>query len=370
MRAGIADLLRFRLSAHGIAGTASATAPTATTTVRRMLAMQAQDFAAACWAIGLRTPTALVTDVLSAMDRGEIVRSWPMRGTLHALAAEDLGWMLAVTAPRMLASARTRERTLEIDAQVLAQAGEAAVAMLGGGRSASRDEYMAALEAAGIGTGGQRGYHLIWHLAQNGLLCWGPTQRAQQALVLLDEWVREPRRLQGDEALRELVSRYLDGHGPATLADIVWWSKITVAEAKRGVAAAGDGILTLTIDDRPYLVSRRQAENAPTHPLTRGDREAVYALPGYDEYLLGYRERSAVLDDAHASLIVPGGNGVFQPTIVAGGRVVGTWRRSTGAGGVTVRPLPFEASPAWQRRGIARAADAYGRFMGVPVTLA
>lgn len=370
-RASLDDLRRWRLAAQLIdrpAGSRAYDAASPVATVRHLFAMQAQDFAAACWAVGLRTPGCTRAHVLAALDDGQIVRSWPMRGTLHFVAAEDLGWMLSVTSARMLRSAATRERGLGIDASTIATGTDVVAAALAGGRALGRAELLAVLEESGIETAGARGYHVLWHLAQTGLICWGPSHGTQQAMVLLDDWVPEPRLLTGDEALREFLVRYLVGHGPATLADFVWWSKVTVAEAKRGLAAAGDAVASVVLDgtDVEYWLPAglpERVETADTAPIrTRNHR--VHALPGFDEYVLGYRDRSPVLRPEHADLIVPGGNGVFQPTIVAGGRVTGTWRRATNGGGTTLCPMPFTDPPAWQRAGFDRAADAYRRFLG------
>lgn len=364
------DLRHWRLAAQLIEpstsrGASDVNAPVAT--VRHLAAMQAQDFPAACWAVGLRTPGCTRGQVLEALDAGQIVRSWPMRGTLHFVAAEDLGWMLAVTSTRMLRSALTRERGLGIDASTIATGADAIVAALGGGRALGRTELLHVLDQAGVETAGGRGYHVLWHLAQTGLVCWGPSHGTQQAMVLLDEWVPEPRRPTGDEALREFVQRYLAGHGPATLADFVWWSKVTVAEAKRGLAAAAGAVASVIVDGTEYWLAADlpDAATGPGRGRRRNRNHSVFALPGFDEYLLGYRDRSLVLHGDHADLIVPGGNGVFQPTIVADGRVTGTWRGTPGAGGgLTVRSLPFAEPLAWQRAGFARAARAYARFLG------
>lgn len=372
------DLRRWRLAAQLIdrpAGGSGGSAFSPATTVRHLAAIQAQDFAAACWAVGLRTPGSTRADVLAAFDDGQVVRSWPMRGTLHFVAAEDLGWMLSVTATRTLRSALTRERGLGIDERAIGCAHDALLAELGGGRSLGRAALLQALDAAGIATAGGRGYHLLWHLAQTGLVCWGPTHGGQQSMVLVDEWVREPRRLSHDEALREFALRYFAGHGPATLADLAWWSKMTVADAKRGLAAAGDAVASVAVDDTEYWMPAHLPDAVPQQSgaaLRR--RHTVYALPGYDEYLLGYRDRSLVLRPEHADLIVPGGNGVFQPTIVSDGRVTGTWRRDRARGRTVgaqaqaaAHPVPFADPPAWQRAGFARAADAYARFLATPV---
>jgi hypothetical protein len=210
--------------------------------------MQAQDFAAALWAIGVRVDGATAASVTRALDEGHIVRSWPMRGTLHFVAAEDLGWMLELGAPRVIRSMAARHRDLELDDGVFRASRDLAERLLSGGGRASREELMAALEAGGISTAGQRGYHIIAHLAMTGTVCWGPASGTQQALVLVEEWIRSPRALDRDEALGELVLRYLSGHGPATLQDFVGWSKLTVAEAKIGFAVAAGALVELSHD--------------------------------------------------------------------------------------------------------------------------
>jgi hypothetical protein len=180
---------------------------------------------------------------------------------------------------------------------------------------------MALLENAGISTDGQRGYHLVWYAAQTGLICFGPMEGKQQTFVLLDEWVPDARHLEGDEALAELAKRYFLSHGPATVNDFAWWGGLTLTDARRGLAAAGPLLASDAIDGREmWLAKEAHSQTPPAQPHIR-------LLPGFDEFLLGYKDRSDVLDPAHAPHIVPGGNGVFKPTVVVGGQVVGTWRK-------------------------------------------
>ncbi len=327
---------------------------------RRLLAVQAQDFAAGCWALAVRTGGATRADVLADLDAGRIVRSWPMRGTLHFVPPEDLRWMLGVTTARMVQGLANRHRQLELDTADLTRARDIAVDALSGGRSLGRAEMQEVWERAGIATTGQRGYHLIYYLAQTGVLCWGPTHRTQQALVLLDEWAPRRRDLTGDEALAEFLLRYLAGHGPATLQDFVWWIKGTITGARAARALLADALTTLTVDGTEYLVTAELANRAAATAETRAEREAVPLLPAFDEYLLGYRDRSAVLDEELFERIVPGGNGIFQPILVARGRVAGTWRRS----GAEVVPEPFTPLTAAQQRAVARSAAAYRRYAG------
>lgn len=188
-RATRRDATRLRLVRHALAvdelhGAADVT--------HRMLALQAQDFAAGKWALGARAPGTTLSDIDVAIGSGTIVRSWPMRGTLHLVPAVDLKWMQQLTTPRLIEGRRTRLAELGITNDVIERARAVAVESLSGGRELGRAGFLAALDATGIGTDGQRGYHLIGHLAVTGTLCWGPQRGTQQTLVLVDEWV--PRR--------------------------------------------------------------------------------------------------------------------------------------------------------------------------------
>jgi hypothetical protein len=329
-----------------------------TETVRHLLAVQAQDFAQALWAVGVRTPGSTRGDVLASLQRAEVVRSLPMRGTLHFVAAEDLGWMLSLTAERMLASAAGRLRALDIDPVTLGRSAEIVVTALAGGGRLGRTEFVTLLESNGISTVGQRGYHIIFVLCQRRLICWGPPSGTQQALVLLDEWVTTPRVFERDEALREFALRYFAGHGPATVRDFAWWTKLTLTDARAAIALAADELAELSNGDDSYWVASSQVDAAPASRSA----SAVHVLPGFDEYLLGYQDRSLPLAAEHSQRIVPGSNGIFLPLIVSKGRVIGTWRRTPKS--PALKADYFSAPTAAERAGFARAAAAYAAFMG------
>jgi hypothetical protein len=176
----------------------------------------------------------------------------------------------------------------------------------------------------------------------------------------MDEWVPNPRELDRAEALGEFVRRFFLSHGPATIRDFAWWTKLPLRDAAIGLAIARDQLEELVVDQTSYWM-------APGLP-DRASR-SVHLLPGFDEYLLGYQDRSAVLAAEHAQTIVPGNNGVFQPTIVSGGRVVGTWRRKSAPAGVTVTPMPFEPLPSAAMARLKTSAAGYGRFLGSPVAV-
>jgi hypothetical protein len=301
---------------------------------RQLLAIQAQDFAQALWAVGLRTPNASRDEVLAALKSGQIVRSSPLRGTLFFVAAEDLRWMLSITAERSIASMATRHRQLGLDALTFDRARDVAEIVLSG-RGLGRDEFLRAIEQDGISIEGQRGYHIIWNLAQRGIVCWGPPNGRQQALVRVDDWIPPQPTLEREDALRRLALRYFTGHGPATLADLAWWAKLTMADARTALALSRPLLTELTLADTSYWIATEEVERASSAP------QGLCALPGFDEYLLGYRDRALALAPEHANRIVPGSNGIFLPTIVVDGQVVGTWRRAEWGGKTVISPEAF-----------------------------
>lgn len=326
------DIALLRLAALGLAGPGFGTPAE---TVRWLTAVQAQDFPGALMSVALRTRAAGRGEVEAALDAGEVVRSWPMRGTLHFVAAEDLAWILSITGDRAVRGQRTRRRQLGLTEDVLVRGRDLAVAALSGGPGLSRRDLFAVWEAAGIDTADQRGAHLVLHLAETGVICLGPMAGAQQRFVLLDEWVPEPRRLEREEALAELALRYFRGHGPATVADLARWTKLTLTDARAGLAAVRGELERLVVDGTEYYLDPRTPAVLDRH---RERARGVVLLPGFDEYMLGYGDRSAALPTEHADRIVPGGNGMFRRTVVADGQVVGTWSTDR-KGGVLATPF-------------------------------
>ncbi len=295
-------------------------------------AVQGQDLPGVLASIALRTASGDVEEVRRAFDDGEIVRSWPMRGTLHVVAAEDLAWMLPLGTPRPLAAAAQRRGGLGLTDETVERAGEVAREALAGGGRATRAELAARWKDAGLVDGAGHVAHTITVLAMRGLLTYGPfatpeeTERsgarpskAEQALVLLDEWVPAPRRPGRDEALAAWARVYFAGHGPARPQDFARWTGLPAADVRTAVEGAREH---LVVDDDGLLLDPA----TPERLATVADPGAELLLPGFDEFVLGYGERADVLDPEHADRIVPGGNGMFRPTVVRDGRVVGTWK--------------------------------------------
>ncbi|MDQ2774557.1 MAG: winged helix DNA-binding domain-containing protein [Acidobacteriota bacterium] len=321
-------------------------------------AVQAQDYTSALWAIGLRLPDATETSVELAISERKIIRTWAMRGTLHFIAAEDIRWMLELLGPRTIAKSARRFQQLELGEKVFSRTRKLFIRALEGNRQLTRAAMMGLLESAGISTTQQRGYHILWRLAQEGLICFGARQGKQQTFALLEEWAPSSNSLEREVALGELARRYFFGHGPATLQDFVWWTGLTISEAKIGLSNVCLQLLQQVVDGVSFWM--------PQEPqILNSARGAAYLLPGFDEYLLGYKDRSAVLEPRHSRKIVPGGNGMFLPTIVIEGRVVGTWKRVLKKHEAAITFVPFEPLRDAEQSAVATAAQRYRRFLGL-----
>jgi Winged helix DNA-binding domain len=328
--------------------------------VRSLVAMQGQDYLASLWAVGVRTQAATERDIEAALERRELVRTWPMRGTLHLMAAEDARWMTELLAPKVIARTASRYRELGLDQELFDRARAALEEALRGGRRITRPAANELLGAIGIPAGQARN-HVFGHLSMRGVLVGAAREGKQPTFALLDEWAPSARRLSRDEALAELARRYFASHGPATERDMMWWSGLTVREVRAAIAMVAADLEETVVDDVAYWTIP-----GAVPPLDRGE---VQLLPSFDEYLLGYRDRSASLDPAHATGVNPGGNGIFNPLVVIGGRVRGTWKRTIKKHGVEVVTTPFERFTKREERSIAAEAERYGAFLGRSVTV-
>jgi hypothetical protein len=268
--------------------------------------------------------------------------------------------MPALLTPRILARTRGRYRQLELDEAAFTRSRDLLTRALEGGHALTRKAAYDVLAAGGVAPDGQRGIHILEYLAQLGVLCFGAPDGKQQTFVLLDEWIPTSRALARDEALAELAERYFTGHGPATLDDFVWWSGLTKTDARAALDAADPCLAHETIEDRSYWCA---ADTPASSGLSTGQASPpAYLLPMYDEYTVGYKDRSAALDPAYAA---EAGNGIFRPVIVVKGRVVGTWTRTLKKQDtVSVSTHLLEALTPSESLALDAAVRRYGAFLG------
>jgi Winged helix DNA-binding domain len=325
-----------------------------------MGAMQAQDLASGEWSFGVRCNGMTQADIHQATVDREILRTWPMRGTVHFVPPADARWMLDVTGVRALAGAARRREQLGLTEPIVNRAAEVLYDALSGSRSLTRSECVHLLIDAGVHTASEHGYHLLWYASQIGVTCIGPQQGKDQTFVLLDDWVPNPNVLSRDEALATLAVRYFRSHGPATRNDFVGWTGLTVTDAKRGIELGNHALATIDTSSGPMVTSIASLDHTVASATRKGD---LHLLPGFDEYLLGYKDRSAMISPDRMNQIIPGANGVFKPTIVANGRVIGIWRRTVKARHVEIRALPFEPLTTRQNVAFTSAARAYADYL-------
>jgi hypothetical protein len=352
-----AQVLERRLRSHRL----SAPAATVTEAAKHMLAVQAQEFWGGRWALGVRTRGApTVRDVDAAFGRGELVRAWPMRGTLHILPAPDLAWMLSLTAERQLRAAAPRHRELGLDADILARAESLVRAALTGGNRLTRAEVVELLAAGRVDPSGQRGIHIVHVLALRGVIVWGPVvPRAggparEQYAVLAEEWVPEP--FLPSDPLAELAARFVASHGPASARDLAWWAGLPLGTARAATAAASGRIEAREEGPDPRHVvvgaAPRLAASAP----------AVLALPPFEEYYLSYADRTLPCAPEFLDVVGPSMNGIVRPILLDRGRVVGVWTHSLAVGRHADSPVP-DVFAAVDPESVAAALARYAAFI-------
>lgn len=354
----IEPLTLHRLHNHGIVDSAFARPKDV---VSWFGAMQAQDFPHAKWAVGVRCPNATLADVERAVADRAIVRVWAMRGTLQLVAAEDVRWLVGLVGPRIITRlAKYDMRRFELNDKEFVKIEKVLNKVLSG-TTLTRKEAYAALEQNGIKTDGQRGYHILARATLRGQLCFGAPSGKEETFALADEWLPNTKPLSREEAVAELALRYFRSHGPATLADYVWWSSLTVAEARAGLDAAKPHLTQDTFDGTTYW-----RPNAPS-PAKRPTPD-VHLLAAFDEYLLGYTDRSPILEKVHTPKAVTN-NGILRATLVVDGQVAGTWTRNTGKGKVTLTTTVFASLPPRVQKAMTQAVGKYSAFLGTKVEI-
>lgn len=330
--------------------------------VKWLGAVQAQDYYGAKWALGQRTLTASDEDIERAFADGKILRTHIMRPTWHFVSPADIRWLLKLTAPRVNACNSHYYRKLELDERVFRQSNKVLAAALRGGKQLTRDVLRNVLQQAGISTSALRLVYILARAELDGVICSGARLGKQFTYALLDERAPERKELSRDESLAELARRYFASHGPATVQDFVWWSGLTVADAKAGIEMTKRRLAQELVDGQTYWLSA-------STPAARGASQAAYLLPTYDEYLIAYKDRSFAVDSIHGKQAIRG-NPVFSSPIVIAGRVVGSWKRSFKEDSVVITITPFSSFGKSERQRVDEAAHRYGSFLNMKVMFA
>jgi hypothetical protein len=339
--------------------------------VRWLGAVQSQDYVGAKWAVAQRVTSASDAELDRIFDSGDILRTHVLRPTWHFVLPEDIRWLLELTGPRVRAGLAGRHRQLEIDEETIARAEAAFAGALAGGHQWTRPELGDALQRAGISPDGQRLPHLLLCAELDGVVVSGPRRGKQFTYALLEERAPAAPRLERSQAVAELTCRYFRSHGPAQLQDFVWWSGLTVADARTGLELVGSALDHHVVDGKEYWFDAAQ-DPAPT---VQGE---AHLLPNFDEYTVAYRDRAAAL---HADrpfdpsffpyfrAAAPQG-GILSNVLTVSGRVRGAWRRTIQRRGVRVEIRLLDVLEPAEKVAVAEAARRFGRFLELPVELA
>ena len=312
-------------------------------------AVQAQDYAGAKWALGLRARDLADSAVEEALSAGVILRTHVLRPTWHFVHRDDIRWLQALTGPRVQRMSRGYARTLGLDERTLNRGRAVVERALEGGTYLTREELSIALARAKIHATGQRLAHLLIDIELQAIICSGPRRGKHFTYALVSHRAPTARLLPRDEALATLTTRYFQSHGPATLKDYSWWSGLTMKEAREGAALAGVNVL-----------------NAPPGPERVAD--ATFLLPNYDEYLIAYRDRGAVIDPARARNLGVFTTLEFPHHLIVDGRVAGTWKRRM-AERLVIEVRRYGRLSRAQMETVTAQAARYGRFLGLEVAI-
>lgn len=355
MRLDPASIVRRRLHAQRLTGEPFATPEQA---VAWSGAVQAQEHAEALWSLGMRVRDHDEAAVQAACDRGEIIRTHVLRPTWHFVAAADLRWMLRLTGPRVMARTAGRLRELGLDEATLARVYDVIASTLADGEPRTRREVAGVIEAAGISMDGQRIAHAVGQAELSGLLRSGPRRARQHTYVPLDGRVPAAPEREREDDVAELALRYFRSRGPATLRDFAWWSGLTIADGRAGIAAAGDALEGVP-DEHGTVWVAAAGSDAAAVPEPPG----ALLLGTYDELLVAYRDLRWVDADATP------GTELFQRRVLLDGRAAGRWTRRLNARDVVIEVELDRPPTRPQRDALQAAVERFGAFVGLPPRL-
>lgn len=319
-----------------------------------LTAIQAQDYSGAKWAIALRLKDITDKDIEQAIAERKIIRTWPMRRTLHFVSATDVRWLLKLLTPRIIKRSTALYRQLELDEKLFSKCKKLFVKALQGGKLLTRNEMYNVLQKAKISTADLRGLHILCHLAQDGLICFAARKGKQPTFALIDEWVPAAKPLTNEESLALLTRKYFLSHGPATIQDFAWWSGLTVAEVKKGIQTIKSDLQNEIQNGQQYWMSNNMH-------FEKVKTKGVFLLPSFDEYLVAYKDRSLAVDKAHTKNIFSV-NGIFSSVIIVNNKVEGTWKRSFEKDKVRIETNLFSELSKAKKSAVIKVAKQYGKF--------
>lgn len=348
------DIARARLFNQQIAAT-NFTKPEEI--VRWFGAMQAQDYAMAKWAIGIRLPGSTETQIERALSDGRVLRTHLMRPTWHFVARGDIRRLVNLSAPQLRSTSAATFRTFGLDAATCNRANDLIARLLEGGRHLTRAEIMAELKNSGIDSDNYRASYLMFAAEMEGIVCSGAARGKNQTYGLLDERAPKCAEISREEEIGELAQRYFTSHAPATLKDFIWWSGLPTSDARKGVEM--NDFASVESDGQTYYLPK-------DFSMPEKNSNSLYLLPSFDEFMVAYKDRSASLAADRSKEAITG-NGIFKPIIVVGGRIAGVWKRAFKKDSVVIEKILFGESNDFENEAFEAKAREYACFEGKTV---
>lgn len=324
--------------------------------VGHSLAVQSQDMPLARFSLGLRTGLADVA-VLEGLASGAVVRTHVLRPTWHWVLATDLRWLLALTGAKTLSGVASRHRTLGIDEAAVDTALGVLTRALAG-THLTRKELAPLLVAASHPRRHEAVTHLLLVAESLGLICSGtPRPDGEHTYALLDEVVPPGPDLDRAEAVRRLVDRFVAGHGPTSVKDLMRWAKLTKTEASGALAESGH---------ETAIVDGVQVWFAPTARVPAADSPRSWLLPTFDEVFLSHdaprfpRVTGHPWDTQHLNPAEAGGG-----VVVVDRRDVGVFKRRLQRGRLSVEVWLGSGARPGDGDGARAASGRLGKHLGL-----
>ena len=354
----LTEIGNIRLHNQKVTGT---TFTTAQEIVSWLGAMQAQDYNMAKWAVGVRLPNPTDQQIETALDKGEIIRTHVLRPTWHFVSANDVYWMLALSAPQIKTQLNSRHKQLELTESIITKSNNILEKALANHNYLTREELVAELHKSGIATDNNRASHLFLRAELDAIICSGPTKNKKQTYALLPEWVPHKQTLTREEALAKLAHIYFTSHGPATLQDFNWWSGLSITDARKALELVKSSLISETVNSVTYWFSATSANY-----VRKIDN--AYLLPAFDEFIISYKDRTAsLLLGDHKKAISE--NGLFRPVIIINVKVIGLWKRIINPAKVLIETEFFYPLTDSTLSHILKETEKFGKFLGKPVEI-
>ncbi len=323
--------------------------------VHWMGAMQAQDLGMAKWAVGVRLPDSTEKIIEEAINNAEIIRTHVLRPTWHFVSPDDIYWMLELTRPQIKSAMSSRDKQLGLTKFVYSKCNKVIEKSITLQKQLTSEEIKFELEKTGIDTGSNRLYHLLFRAELEEIICSCNVKGNKQTYALLAERVPNKKIFVKEEALAFLAKRYFSSHSPATIKDFIWWSGLSVTDAKAGLEMIKSGLISETVNSEIYWFHNNSKNIYRSH-------NSAFLFPPFDEIVISYRDRSAVLPAIQNKNTISS-NGIFRPVIVINGKAKGIWKRKIKKDKVIMEFELFDRPSSNKKKSIEKSAQKYGSFL-------